>query len=103
MRLFSCPFCETEEDYGKRAQKKAREDVDRRGGIGAPESDHHVSARHRSHVSQQHRSRKRRDNLADVLRALGAATWRRRRSSMKTATRRSSKLWSGSDQGKSFL
>jgi hypothetical protein len=101
MRLFSCPFCETEKDNGKKTQKKkTRKDVDRHGELRAHGSDR-VPAGDCSHVSQQHRSQKRRRNLA-VFRALGAATWRRRRNS-KVAAGHRSKFWSGGHHGESLF
>jgi hypothetical protein len=101
MRLFSCPFCESEKDNGKKAQKtKTRKDVERPGELRAHGSDHRVPAGDCSHVSQQHRSQKRRHNLA-VFRAFGAATWRRRRNSLKMTTGHRSK--SGGHQGESLF
>ena len=103
MRLFSCPFCETEKDNGKKAQKKkTRKDVERRGELRADGSDGRVPAGDCSHASQQHRSQKRRHNLA-VFRVLSAATWRRRRNSLKVAAGHRSKLWSGGHQGESLF
>ena len=103
MRLFSCPFCETEKDSGNKVQKKeTRKDVERHGELRAHGSDCRVPAGDCSHVSQQHRSQKRRRNLA-VFRALGAATWRRRRNSLKIAAGHRSKLWPGGNQGESLI
>jgi len=102
MRLFSCPFCETEKDNGKKAQKKTHKDVERHGELRAHGSDRRVSAGDCSRVSQQHRSQRRRHNHA-VFRALGAATWRRRRDSLKIPAGQRSKLWSGGHQGESLF
>lgn len=110
MRLFSCPFCETEKDNGKKAQKtKTRKDVERHGELRAHGSDRCVPAGDCSRGTgdcsrgtQQHRSQKRRHNLA-VFRALGAATWRRRRNSLKIAAGHRSKLCSGGHHGESLF
>lgn len=103
MRLFSCPFCETDKDNDKKTQKtKTRKDVERHGELRAQGSDRRVPAGDCSHVTQQHRSQKRRRNLA-VFRALGAATWRRRRNTLKIAAGHRSKLWSGGHQGESLF
>lgn len=103
MRLLSCPFCETEKDNGKKEQKKkTRKDVEGDGELGAHGSGRRVPAGDYSHVSQQHRNQKSRHKLA-VFRALGAATWRRRRNSLKMAAGRTSRLWFVGDRGKSLL
>jgi len=103
MRLFLCPFCETEKDNGKKTQKtKTREDVEGHGELRGQGSEGRTPAGDCSHVTQQHCSQKRRHNLA-VFRALGAATWRRRRNSMTIAAGQRREVWSGGHQGESLF
>jgi hypothetical protein len=99
MRLFLCPFCETEKDNGKKTQKtKTREDVEGHGEMRGHCSEGRTPAGDCSHGKQQRRSH----SLA-VFRALGAATWRRRRNSMTIAAGQRREVWSGGHQGESLF